>query len=175
MVIWLVGISGSGKTTLGRKLEEYFKQKNLETVLIDGDEVRSFFNSDLGYSVKDREENIKRIQLAAYFLSKTEVVTIVCNISPFENLRKFSREKINNYVQIYLKRDFDICKETDVKDVYKENNGVTALVGQDIKFDEPENNDLVLDTNKESEEESFNNIINLLETKIVEKVSKIAV
>ena len=175
MVIWLVGLSGSGKTTLGKKLKDYFLDNNIATILIDGDEVRSFFNSDLGYSTKDREENIKRIQLAAYFLSKTEVVTIVCNISPFEKLREFSRSKINNYIQIYLKRDFEICRELDVKNIYDENTGITEIVGHDILFDEPINSDLVCNTHTESVDESLERIKKMIETKIVDMDNEINV
>lgn len=175
MVIWLVGLSGSGKTTLGKMLEAHFIKNNFETVLIDGDEVRNLFNSDLGFTAKDREENIKRIQLAAYFLSKTKTITIVCNISPFENLREFSRSKIKNYIQIYLKRDFEVCSNLDVKNIYEHNKGVTEIVGKEIKFEEPRNSDLVCNTNIESIDESFGNIINMIEEKYSEILNEIEI
>lgn len=175
MVIWLVGLSGSGKTTLGKKLEAHFLKNNFETILIDGDEVRSLFNSDLGFTTKDREENIKRIQLAAYFLSKTKTITIVCNISPFEKLREFSRAKIKNYIQVYLKKDFEVCSNLDVKNIYQENTGITEIVGKEIKFDEPENSDLVCNTNIETIDESFKRIINMIEEKYSEILNEIEV
>ncbi len=168
MIIWLIGLSGAGKTTLGKKLEEYYKNLGKKTIFIDGDEVRNFFNSDLGYSKKDRTENIKRIQLATYFLSKTDLITIVCNISPFEELRNFQREKIDNYVEVYLKREIDECKENDVKDMYKTNIGKTDIVGDDLQFDEPLKTDLICNTSKESIIESLKKIIAFTEQKFME-------
>lgn len=159
MVIWLIGLSGAGKTTLGKKIENYFSELGKKTMLIDGDEVRSFFNSDLGYSKKDRTENIKRIQLATYFLSKIDYVTIVCNISPFEELRDFQREKINNYVEVYLKRGLLECQANDVKDMYKDNIGKTEIVGDSLQFDEPLKSDVICDTRKETIDESLQKII----------------
>ncbi len=167
MVIWLIGLSGAGKTTLGKKIEEYYKSLGNKTIFIDGDEVRSFFNSDLGYSKKDRTENIKRIQLASFFLSKTEYITIICNISPFEELRDFQREKINNYVEVYLKRELAECKKNDVKNIYKTNSGKTDIVGDNLQFDEPQKSDLICNTSKESVNESFKKIIAFTEQKIM--------
>ncbi len=168
MIIWLIGLSGAGKTTLGKKLEGYYKNLGKKTIFIDGDEVRNFFNSDLGYSKKDRTENIKRIQLATYFLSKTDLITIVCNISPFEELRNFQREKIDNYVEVYLKREIEECKENDVKDMYKANIGKTDIVGDDLQFDEPLKSDLICNTSKESISESLKKIIAFTEQKFME-------
>ena len=71
--------------------------------MIDGDQVRGFFNSDLGYSKKNREENIKRIIYAAHVLEEANIIAIVCNISPFQNLRDLCRQKFKNYSEIYLK------------------------------------------------------------------------
>ena len=75
MVIWLIGISGSGKTTLGNRLKQYLGSLNKKSYLIDGDVIREFFDRDLGYSREDRRQNIKRIALAAYVLSKNGIIT----------------------------------------------------------------------------------------------------
>ncbi len=155
MVFWLLGISGAGKTTLGIKLKELFEESGKDVFLIDGDFVRDFFDNDLGYSKEDRAAVTKRMIFAAYSLSKNNIVTIVCNITPFEELRQFARKKLNGYNQIYLKRDTKTCKENDVKNMYKLNNGKTEIVGIDLQFDTPINNDLMLDTDAQEIDESL--------------------
>src|SRR3990170_7012687 len=101
MVIWFIGISGAGKTTLGKKLQQYFDDARKKSFLIDGNLARSFFDNDLGYSKKDRVANIKRITFAAHVLGQSDVITIVCCISPFESLRELARKRIKDYNEIY--------------------------------------------------------------------------
>ena len=96
MVIWLLGISGAGKSTLGKRLKKHFDAKGIHSFILDGDVVRTFFDNDLSYSVADRRQNIKRILLAAYVLEQNGVIPIVCNISPFEDLRQFARDTFHN-------------------------------------------------------------------------------
>ena len=158
MVIWLIGISGAGKTTLGNKLHNYFKSKNVKSFMLDGDFVRDFYDNDLGYSKEDRVANIKRILLSAYTLEQNNIVPIVCNISPFENLRSFARRKFESYHEIYLKKNIDIAKKNDVKSVYENNQNKTDLIGIDLKFDKPLNSNLTIDVDDESPEDSFNRI-----------------
>lgn len=159
MVIWLLGISGSGKSTLGKELKNYFDNSNISSYIIDGDIIRSFYENDLGYTKEDREANIKRILLSAYILEQNNIIPIVCNISPFEQLRDFARKKFDNYIEIYLKRDINNIKNK--KTVYKDKN----VVGVDIKFEEPKNSNLIIDTNKLTKEESLNHILKYLKLK----------
>lgn len=170
MIIWLFGISGAGKTTLGLKLKSYFEEQGKNVYMLDGDIVRDFYENDLGFSKEDRIANIKRIMLSAHVLSESNVVTIVCNIFPFEFLREFARRKYSNYNQIYLKKDIEISKQDDVKGVYKDHVGKTAVVGVDLEFDEPVQNDLVVEVDHETEEESFNKILKFLRNKYTEIV-----
>lgn len=162
MVLWLIGISGSGKSTLGRKLHEYFCHLDKKSYIIDGDSIRDFFDNDLGYSRQDRMANIKRIILSAHLLSQNGVITIVCNISPFEELRQFARKKIKNYNEIFLNKDFEKSQTEDVKNMYKDNAGKTDIIGKDIQFDIPQNSNLIIDVDKESVEESLGRIIKYL-------------
>ncbi|MFC1918755.1 adenylyl-sulfate kinase [Chloroflexota bacterium] len=168
MVIWLMGISGAGKTTLGNRLKQYLDSLNKRAYIIDGDLVRDFFDNDLGYSREERVANIKRIMLAVHALSQNSIITIVCNIHPFEELRAFARRKIKDYNEIYLRIDTQTSRKADVKEMYKNNLGKTNIVGIDLNFDEPINCDLVIDTGGESEEESFSKILNHLENKYPE-------
>ena len=165
MVIWFVGISGSGKSTLGKMLDNYFKDNNKKSFIIDGDIVRDFFENDLGYSSDERKQNIKRILLAAHVLEQNGITPIVCNISPFESLREFARSKYNDYVQIYLNKDMNVARKSDVKDVYKNNMNNTPIVGIDMIFEEPSKSELVLNVDDEDELISLNKIIAYLDKK----------
>tara|TARA_B100000902_G_C26872484_1_gene698414 strand:+ start:143 stop:640 length:498 start_codon:yes stop_codon:yes gene_type:complete len=165
MVIWIIGISGSGKSTLGNMLKKHFDEKKIKSQIIDGDTVRTFFEDDLGYSFEDRQQNIKRILLASYFLEKNGVIPIICNIGPFESLRIFARDKFEDYIQIYLHKEIESAKKNDVKNVYKENINVTPIVGLDLLFEEPKINELFLRVDQESKEDSLKRIIDYVETR----------
>jgi len=163
MIIWLLGISGVGKTTLAKELKKYFNKKNIKSFIIDGDYVRDFFDRDLGYSEKERKENIKRVMIAAKVLEDNGIIPIVANISPFEELREFARKKFDDYIEIYLKRDLKEIKNKDF--VYSGKN----VVGVDLRFDEPKNADLVIDTGEVSVKEALEKIVSLLKEKSANK------
>lgn len=167
MVIWLMGIAGAGKTTLGTRLKAYLDARGKTPHVIDGNVVRDFFDNDLGFSRDDRMANIKRIIFAAYTLSQNGIITIVCNIHPFEELRQFARRKIPDYNEIYLDKDLEIARRDDQKGIYQ--TARTEIVGLDIKFDEPKHCDLIVHTGRESVEESFSRILRYLKNKYPEE------
>ena len=164
MIIWLIGISGAGKTTLGNKVDNYFKNKNKNSFIIDGDIVRDFYNNDLGFSKEDRIHNIKRIMLSAYVLEKNGIIPIICNISPFQSLRDFAREKFDDYHEIYLHKNIKIAQSNDVKDIYSSHLNKTDLIGIDLKFDIPNKCNLKIEVDNESIEESYHKIIKYIES-----------
>jgi len=165
MVLWLIGISGAGKTTLAQMLEQYFLRKKRSVYILDGDLIREFYDNDLGYSQVDREANIKRIMLAAYVLDQNEIITIVANISPFEYLRQFARRKIKDYVQIYLQKDIHISMRNDIKGIYKNHLLKTDLVGIDVPFEEPLDNELILSVDHMTKEKAYSLIIEFINKK----------
>ncbi len=137
--------------------------------MIDGDKARAFYDNDLGYTEAERLMTVKRVMLPAHVLSESGIIAIVCNIHPFKELRDFARRKINGYNEVYLKHDIEACREKDVKEMYKNHEGKTDIVGVDVRFDEPKNSDLVLDTDKETVEESFAKLRAYLENKYPEE------
>ena len=153
MVIWLLGISGSGKTTLACELKKHLDKKGLKSFIVDGDLVRDFFDRDLGYSEKERIENIKRVMITAYVLEQNGIIPIVANISPFEHLREFARGKFDDYKEIYLKRDIQSITNKDF--VYESKD----VVGVDVVFDAPKNSDIVIDTKSLNIKDSLEEII----------------
>lgn len=162
MIIWLIGISGAGKTTIGRKLEQYFNEIGKKNYLLDGDEVRTLFDNDLGYTDEEREANIKRIILGTYILDRNDIVGIICNISPFESLRQLARRKIAGYNEVYLQKDIQISMEKDVKNIYATHTGKTDIIGIDIGFDEPQHPDLILEVDQMTEEQTYQAVLNYI-------------
>jgi len=169
VIIWLIGISGAGKTTIGRKLQAYFNDRKIKNYLLDGDEVRDLFDRDLGYSDAAREANIKRIILGAYLLDRNDIVGIVCNISPLEHLRVLARKKIMGYNEIYLKKDLSISIKNDVKGIYRENAGKTQIAGMYLTFDEPDHQNLILEVDQMTEEETYEAVVHYITAKYGEK------
>ena len=98
-------------------------------------------------------------------LEKNGIIPIICNISPFESLRQFAREKLGDYVQIYLQKSLMDAQKDDVKNIYKENLNVTPIVGLDVEFESPETNELVLNVESESVDDSFDKIITYLDSR----------
>jgi adenylyl-sulfate kinase len=166
-VIWLTGISGSGKTTLGIALKKVLEKKYPRLEFLDGDEVRSFFGNDLGYSRPERVLNVKRIAFAAMLLAKHGIPVIVANIAPYYEARDFIRKKIPGYLQVYVKVSVEEARRRDPKGHYRRHDSgqVCGLVGIDDIYDVPRNPDIVIDTEKETVTQSVEKIMRMLAKK----------
>ena len=120
MVIWFTGLSGSGKSTLANALNEALHAKRISTYLLDGDNIRHGLCKDLGFSDKDREENIRRIGEVANLFMNAGIVTITAFVSPFRSDREKVRDIIcKDFVEIYCAANLDICEKRDTKGLYK--------------------------------------------------------
>jgi len=149
-VIWLTGVSGSGKSTLALALKSEFEKRSKPVEILDGDVVRDFFENDLGYSREERILNVRRVAFAAQMLSQHGVNVIVANIAPYFEVRDFIRRKIENYTQVFVTATEKTLRERDTKGYYAkfESGQMDNMVGQDDKYDEPRNPDLVLQTDE---------------------------
>jgi len=153
-VFWFIGLSGSGKTTLAKKCKEFFEAHPdiypdvSQWELIDGDTVRVFLDTIIGYDFEDRRRSVTIMGLLAYYLSKNNTGVIVANISPFHDLREKFRKEIPNYREIYCQCSISTCIKRDPKGHYKTQyqNGINNYVGLDIPFQDPENPHLTLNT-----------------------------
>ncbi len=148
-VVWLTGIPGSGKTTIANKVKELLEGTH-SVELLDGDAFRQTVSKDLGYTAKDREENVRRVIFRAKSLSSEGATVLVSFTSPSAALREFARTEIPNFIEVFVKASVEECIKRDPKGLYKK-----ALAGEiknfvplDIPYEEPKNPDLTLDTEK---------------------------
>jgi adenylyl-sulfate kinase len=163
--IWLTGLSGSGKTTLSKELQQYFILNNLNLIRLDGDELRSGLNSDLGFSKEDRTENIRRVAHVSKVLNTQGVWTIVALITPLNTQRKLARNIVGeNFISVYVNCPLEVCEQRDVKGLYKEARSgmLKNFTGISHGFEIPNDSDLMIDTDKFDVQNSVNQIIEFL-------------
>ena len=166
-VIWFTGLSGSGKTTLASNLEKELFFRRFFCQVLDGDNIRSGINNNLGFSEEDRLENIRRIAEVSKLLIDTGMITICSFISPTKEIRHKARNIIgeNDFIEIFLNPPLEICEARDTKGLYKKARAgeIKDFTGISSPFEAPKHPDLEIDTSvtsiKESVELIFNTII----------------
>jgi adenylyl-sulfate kinase len=170
VMVWFTGLSGSGKSTIAIALERELHKRGLLCRILDGDNIRSGINNNLGFSAEDRVENIRRIAEVSKLFIDTGVITIAAFISPNNELREMASTIIgkDNFLEIYVNTPIEECERRDVKGLYakarkgeiKDFTGVSAL------FEAPEHPALSLDTSVLSLEESVNKLLELILPKV---------
>ena len=171
VVLWFTGLSGSGKSTLAHVLEEKLFNKGCKTFVLDGDNVRHGLNSNLDFSDNDRKENIRRIGEVAKLMLESGLIVMTAFISPFREDRAAVRNLISNsdFIEIYCKASLKTCEERDVKGLYKRARAgeIKNYTGIDSPYEAPENPELIIDTDKETLDESVSKIYNFLEREAI--------
>jgi adenylylsulfate kinase len=168
-VIWLTGMSGAGKSTISSMLEEKLLVKGYSVKILDGDEVRENLTSDLGFSKKDRDENVKRISYVAKCICDVDGVAIVAAISPYKDARQKAISLIgeDNFLGVFVKCDIDTLISRDVKGLYEKaiRGDIPNFTGISDPYEDPLGFEVVCNTAVETIEESANKIIKKLEGK----------
>jgi len=161
VTVWFTGLPCSGKTTIADRVAEALKKKGYKVERLDGDTVRKGLTSDLGFSKKDRDENIKRITFVAKLLTRNDVIVLATFVSPYRERRRLSREEIGSFIEVYTKCSLEECMKRDVKGMYKKAlaGEIKDFTGVNDPYEEPEYPELILDTDKESVEESAGKVI----------------
>jgi len=164
-VLWFTGLSASGKSTVADAVAEKLIKRGLKIERLDGDIVRKSLTKDLGFSKEDRDENIQRVSFVAKLLSRNGVGVIASFISPYREVRKRIREETTNFVEVFVKCPLEVCEKRDPKGMYKKARAgeIKNFTGIDDPYEEPENPELVLNTDKETVEESVEKVITKLE------------
>lgn len=162
--IWFTGLPCSGKSTISEILAETIRKERGMVEILDGDVVRTNLSKGLGFSREDRETNLKRIAFVCTLLTRNGVPNIAAAISPFQNVREYARESIGQYVEVYTRCSLDACIERDVKGMYKKAlaGEIKGFTGVDDPFDDPENPEVIVDTDQETAQQSADKIIKFL-------------
>jgi len=167
IVLWFTGLSGSGKSTLAHAVEEKLFQKGCRTFVLDGDNVRHGLNSNLDFSEAGRTENIRRISEVSKLMLESGLIVMTAFISPIKKDRNEAKKLISSddFIEIYCKASLEVCENRDVKGLYKRARAgeIKNYTGIDSPYEEPENPELIIDTDNQSLEDSVSTILNFLE------------
>ncbi|NMM46809.1 adenylyl-sulfate kinase [Marinigracilibium pacificum] len=170
VVIWMVGLSGSGKSTLARGLEKRLHNEGILTMLLDGDNLRTGINKNLGFSDEDRTENIRRAAEVSKLFSQCGIVTICSLISPTNSIRKMAKEIIgeDSYLEVFVNASIEECEKRDVKGLYAKARAgeIKSFTGIDSPFEAPSSPFLEIITEGSTIEESLDKLTNSVYPKI---------
>lgn len=173
MMLWFTGLSGSGKSTVAIALERELHSRGLLCRILDGDNIRSGINNNLGFSAEDRVENIRRIAEVGRLFVDTGIITIAAFISPNNQLREMAAEIIgkDDFVEVFVSTPLEECEKRDVKGLYaKARRGeIKNFTGISAPFEAPEHPDITLDTSKLTVEESVKILLDYVLPKAVLK------
>ena len=173
LMVWFTGLSGSGKSTIAIALERELHQRGLLCRILDGDNIRSGINNNLGFSEADRVENIRRIAEVSKLFVDTGIITIAAFISPSNDIREMAADIIgrDDFVEVYVSTPIEECERRDVKGLYaKARRGeIKNFTGISAPFEAPEHPALTLDTSVLSLEESVHKLLELILPRIQKK------
>ena len=163
--VWFTGLSGAGKTTLAQRLVSELGSRRIKVEVLDGDEVRTNLSEGLGFSKADRDRNIRRIGYVSRLLSRNGVGVITAAISPYREVREEVRQSIENdgaqFIEVYVKCPINVLAERDVKGLYRKAlaGEITQFTGVSDPYEEPLDPELVVETDRESIDQSMERII----------------
>jgi adenylylsulfate kinase len=171
VVIWMTGLSGSGKTTLAENIEKELFGMGYLVQILDGDNLRSGINRNLGFSEPDREENIRRAAEISKLFLDCGIICINCFISPTDKIRKMARDIIgtSDFVEVFLNASLDICEKRDIKGLYREARAgnIRNFTGIDSPYEIPVNADIEIDSERLSVAESVEICMKIILKRIV--------
>lgn len=165
VTVWFTGLSGAGKTTITRALEQELRSRGCKLEILDGDVVRTNLTKGLGFSKEDRDENIRRIGFVSHLLTRNGVIVLVSAISPYRAIREEVRDRIGDFVEVYVSAPLEVCEARDVKGLYKRARAgeIKSFTGIDDPYEPPANPEVECKTHEETLEESVGKVISKLE------------
>lgn len=165
VTIWFTGLSGSGKSTIARALESELRQRGCQLEVLDGDIVRTNLTKGLGFSKEDRDENIRRIGFVSHLLTRNGVVVLVSAISPYREARDTVRDRIGDFVEVFVDAPLTVCEDRDVKGLYKKARAgeIKQFTGIDDPYEAPLSPEVHCHTDQQNVEESVAQILGKLE------------
>lgn len=169
MVIWMLGLSGAGKSTVSNLLEAQLQKENILSIQLDGDDLRKGLNSNLGFSMDDRAENIRRAAETAKIIASKGIVVICSFITPLNEHRALAQQILEEmYFEVFVDCPLSVCQERDVKGLYKmaQHNTLKNFTGISSAFENPENPDLTLFTASHTPEQCCDQLYTAVSAKI---------
>jgi adenylyl-sulfate kinase len=168
VTVWFTGLSGAGKSTLCQAVAKRLNMMGVRHELLDGDTIRQHLCKDLGFSKFDREENIRRVGFVADLLTRNGVVVLAAAISPYRSIREEVRQRIRDFVEVYVNAPPDFCEQRDSKGLYRrEREGLLPqFTGVDDPYEAPEDPEVECRTDRETLEESVEKVVRAIESKI---------
>ncbi|GAB3790827.1 adenylyl-sulfate kinase [Virgibacillus kimchii] len=165
-VIWFTGLSGSGKSTISVELEKELHNMGIRTFRLDGDNIRHGLNKNLGFSPKDRKENIRRIGEVSKLMVEAGIITLAAFISPY----RADRDEIRNllaedeFIEVFVDASLETCESRDTKGLYKKarEGEIKGFTGIDAPYEPPAFPEVTLDTNRQNLQDSVQTIISYL-------------
>jgi len=169
VIIWFTGLSGAGKSTIAHALEERLHMMGARTYVFDGDNVRHGLCGDLGFSVEDRTENIRRVGEMVKLFLDAGVIALTAFISPLRSDRRRVRQLVDegDFIEVYCRCSLDVCEARDVKGLYKKARAgeIKEFTGISSPYEEPTNPEVVIDTDQHSLDECVDILVDYLRTK----------
>ena len=169
-VFWFTGLSGSGKSTIAEHFEKKLFAEGFFTQVLDGDNIRSGINEDLGFGMEDRKENIRRISEIAKLYMNTGVISLVSFISPTIEVRQKAKDIIGaeNFIEVFINTPLEVCEARDVKGLYKKARAgeLPDFSGISSPYEVPENPDIEIKTSSQSISECVHQIYNFAQALI---------
>lgn len=170
IIVWFVGLSGSGKSTIAGRLEEQLHARNINTYLLDGDNIRTGLNKNLDFTEEGRKENIRRIGEVAKLFVDAGTVVLTAFISPFKEDRQTVRDLVGDgeFFEVFVSCPLEVCEQRDVKGLYKKARAgeIKNFTGIDSPFEEPENAEMVVHSDKEELDVSVSKLLDVILPKI---------
>jgi adenylylsulfate kinase len=170
-VLWFTGLSGSGKSTLANAVEKKLYELGVRSYVLDGDNIRHGLNKDLGFSDEARKENIRRIGEVSKLFVDAGVITLTAFISPFKEDRQIAKDLVQGqeFIEIYVKCALEECEQRDPKGLYQKarKGEIPNFTGISSPYEEPDQPDIIVESDKLSVEESVNKIIELLQERSI--------
>lgn len=166
--LWFTGLSGAGKSTIAGLVERALRERGSPVEVLDGDVVRTSLSKGLGFSKEDRDVNVRRIAFVADLLSRNGVPVIIAAISPYREVRDEARALMGErFVEIHVKASVEECRRRDVKGLYREAAAgeVAQLTGVSDPYQEPLDPEVVLDTERESPEQSARKVLDFVDSR----------
>lgn len=169
VTLWFTGLSGAGKTTICREVEAYLHKRRIKVQLLDGDIVRQQLTKDLGFCKSDRMTNVERVAFVANLLCKHGIIVLASFISPFREMREYARRTIFDFREIYVKCSIKTCIKRDVKGLYRKamQGEIKQFTGISDPYEPPLDPDLILETDRETVEESTLKVIHYLKSQVL--------